>query len=426
MWSTEGCHLMRKSATWSEGTTAECVCDHLTPFTMLLDLCGSLLSEDDADDEPMYLTLEPAIVTLCSLIVSIICCFFIACHLLWAVWNNVIGFTPRKFTRLNFVVGICLAHMSFLLSHTAMERDDEIGCLLVAIVSHWLMLVVFAWMGIEGYWMILPVFKFWTAIYENTRVPGDTYGGVRWKVWCIAWLLPFSFPFFGILSHIPFEAMKQAFDGHAYAVEERWCWLDHEHTAFVAWTFLGPVTIICVSNIVLYILYLRHTLQNEKELQPSRRDGPKRFKIISLICTSGLLGGTWLLGYFLLFVCDMSDNVKMALGCVYIVLSAAQGVFIVVVHLREMNVRSTAGLAKKRLRIFRRGQNKTRDSIAVRYWRELTTTPAVSGGPGRWAGALVLTDDNTNVSSSINDETSEDTTSEALTISRIVEGISDA
>ncbi|XP_055331648.1 uncharacterized protein LOC129583736 isoform X2 [Paramacrobiotus metropolitanus] len=392
-WSTEGCFLNHKNSTWKEGTIVECVCNHLTPFTMLLDLCGSIVSGDNLDDSSYYKALEPTIVTMASLSVSIICCFVIACHLLWAVWQKFIGLTPRNFTRLNLVLSIFLAHTSFLLTYIALEGESETGCLIMALICHWLMLVVFAWMGIEAYRMFLPTLKskFWTATEENKVIPGDNYRGFRWKAWCIAWMLPLSLPFIAGLSHI--DSMENSFKGNAYDVEERWCWLDPDHVVFAAVTFLVPITVVSACNILVLTVYIRHRINTQQKItiqRTLRQDSPQRLSIINLVGTTGLLGGTWLLGYFLLFVCSVDDNIKIGLGCLYIVLSAAQGVFILAVHIRG----TVAGSFRKRERVTKRAviKHKSNDSNDFLGPDRMALTLASSLSHGQQSNETILTE----------------------------------
>lgn len=57
-----------------------------------------------------------------------------------------------------------------------------------------------------------------------------------------------------------------------------------------------------------------------------------RQSAINLAATGGLLGGTWLTGYFVLFDC-VDDSVKVIAGYLFIVLNASQGVFVLCIHM---------------------------------------------------------------------------------------------
>lgn len=79
-WSRDGCSKERETAVWAEGTTVRCQCDHVTPFTVILDLCSSLMGPEKNGGEVFRDDLEPTVLTTVCLGLSVACCAIVLLH----------------------------------------------------------------------------------------------------------------------------------------------------------------------------------------------------------------------------------------------------------------------------------------------------------------------------------------------------------
>ncbi|OQV13779.1 putative Adhesion G-protein coupled receptor G4 [Hypsibius exemplaris] len=329
-WSDKGCHVKSKHTTWEEGTTVECECDHLTPFTMFFYLCSTLIDLEEPlapNLSEQFAQLEPRIVATVSLSISVFCTLIVLLHTGWKLWNKYIRLTPLNFTRLNVVVSIFASNITILVAEYIPDSEDPDACLATAIMSHWLLMSSFFWMAAETYFLVRVI----RGVMDINYSISDTYDGFRWRASLLAWGIPILFPLVSAMSHI--GSISDKFGGEAYGSLTLWCWIDSQHDAFFLGAFVIPICIIALLNMAVfaYYLYRRRKAEIDAGQKRSIRQGT-----ISVLGTCFLLGATWLSGYFMLMFC-CNDTAKQVAGVFFILLNGGQGVFVLWVYVTRLD-----------------------------------------------------------------------------------------
>ncbi|XP_048773926.2 uncharacterized protein LOC125679062 isoform X2 [Ostrea edulis] len=135
-WSTNGC---QKTEVMDDGRVV-CQCDHLTNFAILLDIKG----QDDIIDPANTLALS--VITIIGLSLSIIGLgFTVLSFILFKPLRQGRG----QQTLLNLALALLCSMIIFL---AGMERTESYyGCIAVAALMHYFLLVSFMWMLVEGF-----------------------------------------------------------------------------------------------------------------------------------------------------------------------------------------------------------------------------------------------------------------------------------
>ncbi|XP_047388123.1 adhesion G protein-coupled receptor E4-like isoform X2 [Sciurus carolinensis] len=286
-WSTEGCFHVS-----SNDSHTTCQCSHLSSFAVLMALTPK---------EDPVLTL----ITHVGLGLSLICLFLAA--LTFLLCRSI----QNTSTRLHLQLSLCLflAHFLFL---TGINRTEpELLCSIIAGVLHYLYLASFIWMLLEGLHLFLTV--------RNLKVANYTSAG-RFK-------RRFMYPVgYGIPAVI---VAVSAIVGHRNYGTYTHCWLRLDKQ-FI-WSFMGPVAIIILINLVFYfqILWiLRSKLSSlNKEVSTIQDTRVMTFKAIAQLF---VLGCSWGLGFFM--VEEVGQTVGSVIAYLFTIINVLQGVLLFVVH----------------------------------------------------------------------------------------------
>ncbi|KAK7091734.1 hypothetical protein V1264_009378 [Littorina saxatilis] len=258
-WSEEGCY----HSNTVQGKLV-CECDHLTNFAVLLDLYGQeTRKEKIAQIHESALSLISVFglsLSIAGLSVTVIS--FIAIKKLHSSH-------PQQ-TLFNMALALLLAWVTFLAGFSRVH--GHASCVLVAALLHYLILVSFMWMVIEG------------ILYYLLLVKGMVTRISRYmlKTALPAWGLPLI-PVIIILS----------IDVDLYSGGKQYCWMSR--TPFY-YAFLAPIIIMVSTNIVLYVLIVASICR--------RRDmsrGGTSYNAISIRTSIGcfvLLGLSWFFAFF--------------------------------------------------------------------------------------------------------------------------------
>ncbi|GAB5567626.1 adhesion G protein-coupled receptor E4-like isoform X1 [Prionailurus iriomotensis] len=214
-------------------------------------------------------------------------------------------------TFLHLQLSICLflAHLLFL---TGIDQTKpEVLCSIIAGVLHYLYLASFTWMLLEGLQLFLTV--------RNLKVANYTSAGKFKK----RFMCPFGY---GVPALI--VAVSAIVGPQNYGTYDR-CWLKHDK-AFI-WSFMGPVAVIILINLVLYfqILWiLRSKLSSlNKEVSTIQDTRVMTFKAIAQLF---ILGCSWGLGYFM--VEEFGKMIGSIIAYTFTIINVLQGVLLFVVH----------------------------------------------------------------------------------------------
>ncbi|XP_066566298.1 adhesion G protein-coupled receptor E3-like [Amia ocellicauda] len=179
--------------------------------------------EDDYTLEMItYIFLSIALICLCLTILTFVLC--VSVH--------------KGNTALHLHLSLCLfmANLLFLVGVGVSKTENKVVCSVIAGVLHYLFLATFVWMWLEGVHLLLLI--------KNLRVV--KYSS-RNQV-CTLHLLLVGY---GIPAVIVAISAGVYSEGYGTAKS---CWLSHERK-FI-WSFLGPVCIIIVVNIIVFALIL--------------------------------------------------------------------------------------------------------------------------------------------------------------------------
>ncbi|XP_039734474.1 adhesion G protein-coupled receptor E4-like isoform X1 [Pteropus medius] len=286
-WSTEGCTHVSSNDSYTT-----CKCFHLSSFAVLLALVPKV--------DPIL-----AAITYLGLSLSLLCLFlatltFLLCRPI-----------QNTNTSLHLQLSICLflAHLLFL---TAIDQTEpEVLCSIIAGVLHYLYLASFTWMFLEGLYLFLTVRNLKVANYTNTG---------RFKK-RFTYTLGYGIP--------ALIVAVSAIVGHRNYGTYTHCWLSLDK-GFI-WSFMGPVAIIILINLVFYfqILWiLRSKLSSlNKEVSTIQDTRVMTFKAIAQLFT---LGCSWGLGFFM--VNEVGKTIGLISAYMFTIINVLQGVLLFVVH----------------------------------------------------------------------------------------------
>ncbi|XP_062966051.1 adhesion G protein-coupled receptor E4-like [Cynocephalus volans] len=286
-WSTEGCFHVHSNDSYTT-----CKCFHLSSFAVLLALTHK--------EDPTL-----TVITYVGLSLSLLCLFLATVTFLFCrpIQNTS--------TSLHLQLSICLflAHFLFL---TGINRTKpEVLCSLIAGGLHYLYLAAFTWMLLEGLHLFLTVRNLAVANYTSTG---------RFKK-SFVYLVGYGTP--AVIVAV------SAIVGHKHYGTDTHCWLKPDK-GFI-WSFMGPVAVIILVNLVFYfhILWvLRSKISSlNKEVSTIQNTRVLTFKAIAHLF---LLGCSWGLGFFM--VEELGKMVGWILAYSFTIINVLQGVLFFVVH----------------------------------------------------------------------------------------------
>ncbi|XP_034852914.1 adhesion G protein-coupled receptor E4-like isoform X2 [Mirounga leonina] len=285
-WSTEGCYHVG-----SNDSHTKCKCFHLSSFAVLMALVPKV--------DPVL-----TMITYVGLSLSLLCLLLAA--LTFVLCRPI----QNTSTSLHLQLSICLflAHLLFL---TGIDQTEpKVLCSIIAGVLHYLYLASFTWMFLEGLHLILTI--------RNLKVANYTSAGKFKK---------FMYPLgYGIPALI---VAVSAIVGPQNYGSQTHCWLKL-NKGFI-WSFMGPVAVIILINLVLYfqILWiLRSKLSSlNKEVSTIQDTRVMTFKAIAQLF---ILGCSWGLGLFM--VEEVGKVIGSVIAYTFTVINVLQGVLLFVVH----------------------------------------------------------------------------------------------
>ncbi|XP_063448201.1 adhesion G protein-coupled receptor L3-like [Mytilus trossulus] len=281
-WTYDGCYLKM-----SDSKVSTCTCNHLTNFAILMSPSDVEIS--DANKKALE------IITFVGCGLSILGCFLTL--IIYAVfWRFV------KHEWAVILMHMCIVLIigySVFLSATE-ETENDIACIIITGVLHYVFLVVFFLMLCNGIIVarsVIYVFK------TKSRLP---------QYIAVAWVVPLLIV--GITLGI--TRLK----GYH---SEKYCWLNTSN--FVFMSFVGPALLIILMNIgtiiiVLRAVYSRKGIQNET-LKKKARHGIK-----CMVTLLPVLGLSWLFG-----ILAFNDD-TIIFQYLFGITTSCQGLFVFIFH----------------------------------------------------------------------------------------------
>ncbi|XP_055329257.1 adhesion G-protein coupled receptor F2-like isoform X2 [Paramacrobiotus metropolitanus] len=332
-WSEDGCRMTAKHAKWNS-TTVKCTCDHLTPFSLLLTLCGSLSRSFVPKDKPF--TLDLAVVTTATTIVAAACCLFALLIITVRILRRSVIWDEMTFTRTGLWIALFGMYLFTIFSQLIVYAPELCGqkfCLASGILVHWFVLMSVGWTAVQTVHLIQAVL--YPEHYgRKYHLPGDTYHGCKVKAGLAATLVPSVFPLLASMPHFS-ETLTTSLGGYGYADHEKWCWLDGDHL-WIPWvTFIVPLLAAGLLNIVAVLIYIYTIRKRRKGF--SLRENDKwndadsvKHRLYGVIINTGLMGLIWLSVWLALFSCFIDQTLQYIFVLLLTVACGSQAVYIII------------------------------------------------------------------------------------------------
>ncbi|XP_028297761.1 adhesion G-protein coupled receptor G5-like isoform X2 [Gouania willdenowi] len=143
-WIVDGCKTRQKGEKHTE-----CLCDHLTYFTVLVEL----------ETQPVRHLLELTVITSLGCVVSAISCVALIIYLCRKSHRSKGQCNP---IHLGLAVSLAFLNLLFFFTGVLANVGGESVCIWVGAILHYALLSSFAWMGIEvfhTFWLVYMVFS---------------------------------------------------------------------------------------------------------------------------------------------------------------------------------------------------------------------------------------------------------------------------
>ncbi|KAH3824523.1 hypothetical protein DPMN_126360 [Dreissena polymorpha] len=253
-WDTSGCRVLS-----SKHSSATCRCTHLTNFAILMSpVIQSNLNNMVLD----LISIVGCSISLAGLILTVVIHLF-----LWKYINK-----RRVAVLLNLSVALIISYVMFIGGID--KTENKILCTALASLLHYIYLVVFSIMLVEGIDLALTVLN---VFKQKPKL--------KWML-IAAWVAP------AVIVGIALGVTKT--EGYGNEIS---CWLTTK--GGVIWAFVGPALFVILVNFVILVIAIRATLTLHAMTKKSTVEKSKS-AIWCLLVLMPLMGLTWVLGVFYL------------------------------------------------------------------------------------------------------------------------------
>ncbi|XP_064406870.1 adhesion G protein-coupled receptor L3-like isoform X2 [Halichondria panicea] len=269
-WNTKGCE---RNNSLSNSTHTVCECTHLTNFAILLSsqpIVGGVhafvLGLID------YIGVSLSVLAMLATIVALV--------YLRSLWNM------RNYIHINLCVSLILAQLMFVSGLTPHGGGGVVdpGCRTAAVLMHYLFLVSFMWMLMEGVVLYLVLVKVFVKQHERKYIIGFTIISYGAPVLYMALCIPLGFALSGLENSYGYQVINS----NTTTIV---CWLN-SNTNFIL-TFIVPVVVILLVNVGFFIMAIVIICRHQKR-QGKRQEVSSWLKSsVSLVTVMGL---TWITG----------------------------------------------------------------------------------------------------------------------------------
>ncbi|XP_063552083.1 adhesion G-protein coupled receptor F3 isoform X2 [Gorilla gorilla gorilla] len=288
-WSKEGCQAQVASAS----PTAQCLCQHLTAFSILM-------SPHTVPEEPALALLTQ--VGLGASILALLVCLGVY----WLVWRVVVRNKISYFrhaTLLNMVFCLLAADTCFLGAAFLSPGPRSPLCLAAAFLCHFLYLATFFWMLAQALVLAHQLLFVFHQLPKHRVLP---------LMVLLGYLCPLGLAGVTLGLYLP----------QGQYLREGECWLDGKGGAL--YTFVGPVlAIVGVNGLVLAMAMLKLLRPSLSEEPPAEKRQALLGVTKALLILTPIFGLTWGLG-----LATLLEEVSTVPHYIFTILNTLQGVFI--------------------------------------------------------------------------------------------------
>ncbi|XP_051982625.1 putative adhesion G protein-coupled receptor E4P [Xyrauchen texanus] len=285
-WIVDGCSVVKTNSSHTV-----CSCDHLSTFALIMQ------TSSPPEDDPLMEILNLVVVIVGLVFLSLALLTFAFCW--WSPGVNNVA-------RINICLSLLLAHLLFLLTQQFLKyiQPNQVLCAVISGVLQFFFLSSFVWMFIEGVLLFICV-KNLSQISSKQR-----------EVLSSGFMIVIGYVIAFVVVGVSVGLVSEG-----YGSEK--CWIKREK-GFI-WSFLGPVCVILILNMILFIninVCLNSTLKNlNTEVSQMKQIKIMVFKTLAQFV---VLGCPWILGFF--------TNSSKVLEILFLILNSQQGTFIFLIH----------------------------------------------------------------------------------------------
>ncbi|XP_070567269.1 adhesion G-protein coupled receptor G6-like [Ptychodera flava] len=290
-WSSEGCAISLEE---NDNNSVLCECDHLTNFALLVDIYNEGTNIDSTNKKALsIISYVGCMVSLISLALTLV---------------TLIAFKKTKDKATKILLNLCfalfMAMMMFIIGSFADDFASFLPalCTTVAVLLHYFLLAVLAWMALEAallYLLLVKVFKTYIRRFML-------------KFCLVGWGVP-----------LVIVSITLTIDLNNYGNNNSICWLSR-YPFYGA--FLAPLCLVLIFNSIIYCLVIYQICGlNSKAMTPNERYSYLA-QLRAALGLMVLLGLTWVFAFFAVGQASLLFNYLFAL------FNSLQGLFIFVFH----------------------------------------------------------------------------------------------
>uniref|UniRef100_A0A8C1P7L2 Uncharacterized protein n=1 Tax=Cyprinus carpio TaxID=7962 RepID=A0A8C1P7L2_CYPCA len=285
-WIVDGWSVLETNSSYTV-----CSCVHLSTFALIMQ------TSPPPESDPLLDLLNLVCVIVGLVFFSLALLTFAFCR--WSPGVNNVA-------RINICISLLLAHLLFLLTQQFLSliRPLQVLCAVISGLLQFFFLSSFVWMFIEAVLLFICV----KNLSQISSINGEVLSS---GFLCV----------FGYVVALVVVAVSAVVDPKGYGSEKCWIKIDK---GFIS-RFLGPVCMILMSNMILFIkiiISLNSTLKNlNAEVSQMKQTKIMVFKTLGQFV---VLGCSWILGFF-----TQSSKV---LEIIFLILNSQQGTFIFLIY----------------------------------------------------------------------------------------------
>ncbi|XP_065181550.1 cadherin EGF LAG seven-pass G-type receptor 1-like isoform X2 [Sycon ciliatum] len=300
-WSREGCHMVvgngTNNDTFPGEAVVQCHCSHLTHFAMLMDLDPTRQAQGAHLQALSYITYIGCGISMLALLIAIVL---------------LLNFKKlRQPMQMRLLLHLCVAWLFALASFIIGGRvtGHREGCMTMAVLTHYLLLVVFAFTFAQAYYLYSSL----------VRVYGSLVKKFMWKCVALGWGVPALIVGVTMAATV-MDAYEPADSGKVVCLIN----IAQHKIAFIV-TFYVPIGLVLLANVIIFFMVLRRVIKPRPGMTQRDIEDHKRDLKLS-VSLALLLGLTWLFGMALV------GEVKLVFEYVFTILNAFLGLFVVAMH----------------------------------------------------------------------------------------------
>jgi len=268
-----------------------CSANHLTNF-------ASLFVYNKTHKSLSTLTLVGCSIALVCQVITLI--FYLLSRIKQGTYQR-----TRGFMQCNLIFALCLVNSLLITSEIPAIKKSGSCCTNTAVLLHISLLSVFVWMLIDT-----------LNIYIATNHPMYYRRKMSiTKIQAVAIFTGWGIPIWMVVTcKVSRREMYESYTQH--------CWINLD---WILYLVIIPISIILFINVIFFSLILRETkFKKQTKKQSNKNETPRtiNFTLILFI----LIGGTWVCGFLITHMYNVSEKAGFVCSVVFAVLNSLQGV----------------------------------------------------------------------------------------------------